>query len=158
MASVGKQLQRSATVERPAYRATLIRLPRRETVEAFDPSIPDLNEPVAHERCLLLSVIHQSILDVIAPGPQAKVGRTMCPKLSHSRRASEASWRENRAQAKKWLLHEPDPLATRTMSLEWCCSHLGILANEIRYRVKVTIGRLADPTVRPYTREALCLS
>lgn len=155
--SVSKQLKGTATMEHAAYRGTFGSYVKREVSDVFDPSLPDINEPVAPERSLLLAMIHLSILDVISPGPQAKPGRVLCSKLSHSRRVALRDWQENRDQAMKWLLHEHDVRAVYMMSLDWCCRGLGVLASDIRKRVKVTLGLISDPMVQPYTRASLCL-
>lgn len=156
MGDVSPQMKGTATREKSAYQHSFAAYAKIETSEV-DPSLPSPNALIIPERCLLLSVIHQSIWDLICAAPQGKASSVLSPKLVHTRRIADEEWKQSRKQAERWLLGERDRKADRPMSLDWCCRELGVLAIAIRRRVKVTIGRLVDPSIEPYTKENLCI-
>ena len=107
--------------------------------------------PMEPEQGLLLAVIQQALTDALVR-PTFQPRKRMTPKYRAYRRKVMRMWRAQRAQALAWLLEERDPRGLRPMSLDWCCAMVGNMnPARIRQRVNVTLGRVQDARVRPYT-------
>ena len=122
-----------------------------------DPSLPDKNAEVRPELCLVLSIIQLAILDAISPPPQPRDNREVTHRLGTRREKLKGKWLDNQLDARAWILGDGRAAQAQRFSFEWCCESVGIMASDVRRRVRVTLGLLNDATVMPYTRESLCI-